>query len=82
MGRSCRGRTQYCELLTCVLVSPTPQVSNDHIDEAVDEEEDMKHKKGHPGVSKISELTLRKCNLNTLEHFVVSPYNITCVEVK
>ena len=36
--RSCQGRTQCCELLTCVLVSPTPQVSTDHIDEAVDEE--------------------------------------------
>ena len=52
--RSCQGRTQYCELLTCVLVSPTHQVSTDHIDEAVDEEEDMKYGKGKYGVSIIT----------------------------
>ena len=47
---SCQGRTQYCELLTCVVVSLTPQVSTDHIGvaDAVDEEEeeDMKWRKG------------------------------------
>ena len=51
----CQGRTQYCELLTCVVVSLTPQVSTDHIGvaDAVDEEEeeDMKWRKGNNGVS-------------------------------
>ena len=48
---SCQGRTQYCELLTCVLVSPSPHVS---IDEAVDKDEDMKYKKGQDGVGIIT----------------------------
>ena len=51
---SCQGRTQYCELLTCVVVSLTPQVSTDHIGvaDAVDEEEeDMKWRKGNNGES-------------------------------
>ena len=80
---SSQGCTKYCELLTCVLVSPTPQVSTDHIDSAFDEEEDMKHEKGHNGVSKISEIVLKKCKLHQfLEHLLVSPNNITCAEVK
>ena len=59
--RSCQGCTQYCELLTCVLVSPTPQVSADHIDDAVDEDEeaDMKCRKGNNGVSIIKFHILR-----------------------
>ena len=75
--RSCQGRTQYCELLTCVLVSPTPQVS---VDEAVDKDEDMKYKKGQDGVGiitfQISEIVEKLFSSSNLEHFEVSPYNI------
>ena len=54
LRRGCQGRTQYYELLTCVLVSPTPQVPNNHIDEAVDEEEDMKYKRVQDGAGLIT----------------------------
>ena len=67
--RSCQGCTQCCELLTCVLVSPTPQVSADHIDDAVeeDEEADMKCRKGNNGVSIIKFHILR---VNFEESFI------------
>ena len=82
-GRSCQGCTQYCELLTCVLVSPSPQVS---IDEAVDKDEDMKYKKGQEGESiitfQISEVVEKLFSSSYLEHFEVSPYNITCIKIK
>ena len=79
--RSCQGRTQYCELLTCVLVSLTPQVSTDHIDEAVEEEEDMKYRNGEYGVSIITfQIFLRKSNFySNLEHFKV-PRTISPVQ--
>ena len=79
--RSCQGRTQCCELLTCVLVSPTPQVSTDHIDEAVEEEEDMKYRNGEYGVSIITfQIILRKYNFySNLEHFKV-PRTISPVQ--
>ena len=57
IGRSCQGCTQYCELLTCVLVSPTPQVS---VDKAVDKDKDMKYGKGQDGVSII---TIQICEI-------------------
>ena len=66
-----------------MIVSPTPQVS---VDETVDKDENMKYKKGQDGVSiitfQISEIVEKLFSSSNLEHFEVSPYNITCMELK
>ena len=54
------------------------------IDEAVDKDEDMKYSKGQDGVSimtfQISEIVEKLFSSSNLEHFEVSPYNITCMD--
>ena len=80
--RSCQGCTQCCKLLTCVLVSPTPQVSADHIDDAVDEDEeaDMKCRKGNNGVSITGgSLCTLFTNIHSVHNFVHYLYTIEAV---
>ena len=54
------------------------------VDEAVDKDEDMKYKKGQDGVGiitfQISEIVEKLFSSSNLEHFEVSPYNITCMD--
>ena len=57
------------------------------VDKAVDKDKDMKYGKGQDGVSII---TIQICEIveklffssSNLEHFEVSLYNITCMELK
>ena len=56
------------------------------VDEAVDKDEDMNYRKGQDGICiitfQISEIVEKLFSSSNLEHFEVSPYNITWMELK
>ena len=56
------------------------------VDKAVDKVKDMKYRKGQDGVSiitfQICEIVEKLFSSSNLEHFEVSPYNITWMELK